>query len=295
MRKLFAFTVLALTFSVAGRAQTYQTDFRRAMQAQDTAQARQVLAAWQQKKPQDPDWYAANFNYLLKKAYRVVLSADPNKKGGLTFSKPGGEAAGSISEGYEPTLLAAARSTLRDGIRLAPDRLDMRFGLAKTYEMTQEPAAEIEVLAAALADRQASGKPWRWRDGERLPEAEKDFIPESLEDYMLPYWQLQSAEGDEVVRQLAELLGKYYPESSLAPFNLGTYYAQKKQWQKSLELFQQANSRKPNDWQTLANLTKVEIELGHKAQAQQYVAALRKLPEGRAAATDLSKEIRAMK
>ncbi|UOQ74335.1 hypothetical protein [Hymenobacter cellulosilyticus] len=171
----------------------------------------------------------------------------------------------------------------------------MRFGLAKTYEMTGEAAGEIEVLTAALADRQASNKPWRWKDGAALPAAEKVFVPESMEEYMLPYWQMQNSEADEVVRQLAELLGKYYPESSLAPFNLGTYYAQNKQWQKSLELFEQANTRKPNDWQTLANLTKVEIELGHKTQAQQYLAALRKLPEGRPAAADLSKEIREMK
>ncbi|MCB2408577.1 tetratricopeptide repeat protein [Hymenobacter lucidus] len=294
MTKLLLSSLLLLGFHT-GNAQNHQIDFRRAMQAQDTAKAHQVLKVWQQQKPQDPDWHVANFNYLLKKSYRVVVSSDPDKKGGLVFNKANGDAAGSISEGYEPTILAAARTTLREGIRVAPDRLDMRFGLAKTYELTGEPAAEIEVLSAALADRQASGKPWRWKDGAALPAVEKVFVPESLEEYMLPYWQMQNSEADEVVRQLAELLGKYYPESSLAPFNLGTYYAQKKQWPKSLELFQQANTRKPNDWQTLANLTKVEIELGHKEQAQQYVTALRKLPEGREAATDLSKEIRQMK
>ncbi|MCB2379656.1 hypothetical protein LGH70_18820 [Hymenobacter sp. BT635] len=294
MRKLIFSLLLALA-SHAGYAQNYNSDFRRAMQAQDTAKARKVLTSWQQKKPQDPDWYVARFNYLLKQAYRVVVSSDPSKQGGMVFNKANGEAAGSIGEGYEPTLLAAARTTLREGIELAPDRLDMRFGLAKTYEMTGEAAAEIDVLAAALADRQTSGKPWRWRDGAALPAAEANFLPESMEEYMLPYWQMQSAEADEVVRQMAELLVKYYPASSLGPFNLATYYAQKKQWGKALELFQQANARKPNDWQTLANLTKVEIELGHKEQAQQYLTALRKLPEGRPAATDLSKEIQQLK
>ncbi|UOQ74334.1 hypothetical protein [Hymenobacter cellulosilyticus] len=119
MRKILAVSLLTLV-SLTGYAQTYQIDFRRAMQTQDTAKVRKVLTTWQQKKPQDPDWYVANFNYLLKKAYRVEVSSNPGKPGGLVFSKPNGEAAGSISEGYEPTLLAAARTTLREGIRVAP-------------------------------------------------------------------------------------------------------------------------------------------------------------------------------
>lgn len=276
-------------------AQTFPIDYRRAAQAQDTAKQRRVLAAWQLKEPNNPDRYVAQFNYLLRKSYRVVVSTAPAAGRGVALQKQDGSAAGSLSEGYEPRLLEAARNTLREGIRLAPDRLDMRFGLAKTYEMTHEPAQEVQVLREALAARKASGQPWRWQEGKPLPRPEAVFLPENLEEYMLPYWQADTPEDAEVARQLAELVSEYYPESSLGPFNLAMYHSLHGQEDKAYALYQRANASKPNDWQTLANLTRLAINLNHKTEAQQYLAALQKLPAGRPAAAQLGKEVRQMK
>ncbi|MBX0292209.1 tetratricopeptide repeat protein [Hymenobacter sp. HSC-4F20] len=284
-----------LLVAISGFAQTFQIDYRRAMQAQDTAKVRKVLVAWQQKDPQNPDLYVARFNYLLRKSYRVVVSAAPPSGRGVAVQQKDGKAAGSLNEGYEPQLLEAARATLQEGIKVAPDRLDMRFGLAKTYEMTHEPDKEVAVLTAALADHKASSKPWRWSEGKALPASEAVFLPESLEEYMLPYWQSDTPEGAEVARRLAELISQYYPESSLGPFNLGMYYTLQQQPDKAYPLFQQANSRRPNDWQTLANLTRLAISMNRKTEAQQYLASLQKLPAGRPAAADLGKEVRKMK
>ncbi|RPD46975.1 tetratricopeptide repeat protein [Hymenobacter sediminis] len=276
-------------------AQTFQIDYRRAMQTQDTAKVSKILAAWQQKEPQNPDLYVARFNYLLRKSYRVVVSAAQPAGRGVAFQQKDGKVAGSVNEGYEPQLLEAARTTLREGIKLAPERLDMRFGLAKTYEMTHDPDEEMKVLKTALADHKASGKPWRWSEGKALPTPEAVFLPESLEEYMLPYWQADTPEDAEVARQLAELITQYYPESSLGPFNLGMYYTLRQQPDKAYDLFQQANSRRPNDWQTLANLIRLSISLNRKVEAQQFLASLQKLPAGRPVAADLGKEVRKMK
>ncbi|MFD2786926.1 tetratricopeptide repeat protein [Hymenobacter rubripertinctus] len=293
MRFLF-FLVFGLGASLTVAAQTFAIDYRRAMQARDTAKTRKVLAAWQLKEPQNPDWYVAKFNYQLRQAYRVIVGNAPAAGRGVAVQQKD-KAIGSMNEGYEPKLLAAARTTLREGIKVAPERLDMRFGLAKSYEMTHEPAAQIEVLTVALAERKAGGKPWRWQEGKPLPEPEAVFLPENLEEYMLPYWQADTPEDAEVARQLAELVNEYYPASSLGPFNLGMYYTMTGQEEKGYSFFQQANTRRPSDWQTLANLTRLAIKLNHKTEAQRYLADLQKLPEGRPAAADLGKEVRKMK
>ncbi len=287
-------TLLLTLGTTLAAAQTFSIEYRRAVQAQDTAKVRKVLAGWQLKEPQNPDRYIAKFNYQLQQSYRVVVSKAPPMGRGVALQQQG-KPTGSLNEGYDPQLLEAARTTLREGIGLAPDRLDMRFGLAKTYEMTHEPGPEITVLKAALADRQASGKPWRWQEGKALPAPEAMFVPENLEEYMLPYWQADTPEDAEVARQLAELANEYYPASSLGPFNLGMYHAMRQQPEKAREFFQQANTRRPNDWQTLANLTRLAINLNHKTEAQQYLGSLQKLPEGRAAATDLGQQVRRMK
>lgn len=294
MRFLFV-SLLCLGTTLAAPAQTFPIEYRRAMQARDTAKVRKVLVAWQQKEPRNPDWYVAKFNYQLRQAYRVMVSNAPAADGRGLKIEQGGKPAGSLTEGYEPRLLEAARTTLREGIRLAPDRLDMRFGLAKTYEMTHEPGPEVAVLTAALNDRRTSGKPWRWQEGKPLPEPEAVFLPENLEEYMLPYWQADTPEDAEVARQLAELVNEYYPASALGPFNLGMYHTMTGQEEKGYSFFQQANTLRSNDWQTLANLTRLAVKLERKAEAQQYLAALQKLPAGRPAAADLGKEVRKMK
>ncbi len=263
------------------------------MRTQDTAKVRKVLAAWQRKEPQNPDLFVARFNYLLRKAYRVEVSTSQATGRGVAIQQKDGKPAGSINEGYEPQLLEAARATLREGIQLAPERLDMRFGLAKTYELTHEPDREVAVLAATLADHKASGKPWRWSEGKALPAPETVFLPESLEEYMLPYWQANTPADAEVARRLAELINQYYPESSLGPFNLGMYYSLQQQPDKA-RCFSRPTAAAPTTGR-LSNLTRLAINTNRKAEAQQYLASLQKLLAGRPAAADLGKEVRKMK
>ena len=294
MRAFYVLLLGTSCWATTAAAQNYPADYRRACQTRDTAKIRSVLTAWRQKNPQDPNWYAAKFDYLLNRSYRVVVSTAPPTNRGMAIQGKNNQAVGSLNESYDAALLEAARATLRAGIQLAPDRLDMRFGLAKTYEMTGAAPEEIKVLQTALADRKASGRPWRWQNGGALPEPEATFLPTTLEEYMLPYWQ-QGGASAETARQLAELVVQYFPESAVGPFNMGLYYAAREQWPEAAAQYEQANTRKPNDWQTLANLTRVAVLRGHKAEAQQYVASLRKLPAGRPAAAALSKEIREMK
>jgi Tfp pilus assembly protein PilF len=73
------------------------------------------------------------------------------------------------------------------------------------------------------------------------------------------------------------------------------YHVLHGQEDKAYGLYQRANTSKPNDWQTLANLTRLAINLKRKPDAQQYLAALQKLPAGRIAAAQLGKEVRQMK
>lgn len=282
--------------TLAASGQDFQSEFRRQCAARDTAAARQTLVRWQKQRPQDPDYYVARFNQLLEQAERVMVSRQPANGRGLTLTDSLGNTAGSISSGWDPTLIERACATLRRGVDLAPNRLDMRFGLAKAYEVNGQPEAQVQVLREALAYRAAAGsKPWRWRDGEALPAPEEAFVPGCLEDYASTYWQEGSPEGLETGRQLTELLRQYYPKSSLGPFNLGVYYGIKGQPEQAYTHLKQADALQPNDLSTVANLAKICINAGRKAEAQAYLARLRKLPGSRQAATELSAALRQLK
>lgn len=288
----FRWLLLWVVLSGFAPADGYRDQFRKAYLAGDAPAVEKVLTDWEKATPHDPDLYVAQFNWLLKKAERLELQPGPTtQEEGLVIKNKKGKAVGSIGSGYDPVLTAQAGAALMKGLAFAPDRLDMHFGLAKLYEMTNQPKLQISTLRNALANHPKNGQPWRWREGSALPAAEAQFVPSSLEQYAGFYWRQEGDKPLEHARAIAELIEQFYPKSSLGPFNTGVYYSVTKQPAKAFAKMQQADVLAPNDPYTIGNLTKLAIELKRKDVAASYLKRLRALPDAKAAADDLAKKL----
>lgn len=289
----FGWLLLWVLLSGFRLADGYRDQFRKAFLSGDALAVEKVLTEWEQSTPRDPDLYVAQFNWLLKKAERIELQpAATAQEEGIAIKDKKGKMVGSIGSGYDPGLANQAAAALIKGLAFAPNRLDMHFGLAKLYEMTNQPQLQVNALRNALVNRPKDGQAWRWREGGVLPTAEEDFVPSSLEQYAGFYWRQEGDEALEHARAIAELIEQFYPKSSLGPFNTGVYYSVTKQPVKAFAKMQQADALTPNDPYTLGNLTKLAIELKRKDVAAGYLARLRKLPNGKEAADELAKELR---
>lgn len=249
-----------------------------------------MLTAWEKADPHDPNLYVVRFNLLLKQAERVEA-----RPATATASSPTGVPNATSRPlsvlRYDPATMAQAAAMLQKGIALAPDRLDMRLGLAKSYEMAGLPAPLLQTLRETLETRTNGGKPWRWRDGLPLPGPEEAFVPAAMEPFASNYWKQPGNKGLENGRPVAELMEKYFPQNSLGYFNMGVYYGHLNKSQEAYEKMQQADALQPNDFPTLMNLSRFAIELKHKDAATQYVERLRKMPNGAAAADAFSKDL----
>lgn len=288
--------VVGLMSGPAALAQDFQSEFRTAFQRDDTVAVGQVLRRWQQARPQDPNWFVARFNYLFKQAEIVELrSGTTAEPGALQVKDKKGRVVASMGSGFRPDFTDRACATLRQGLQVAPNRLDMWFGLAKAYEMTGQPTEQVRALTEALTIHAKSPTIWLWRDGAALPAPEAEFVPGSLEEYASYYWRRGDDTGLETGRQIAELLVQYYPQSSLGYFNLGAYHGFKGQHQQAYDYLQRADKLQPDDVSTVANLTKLAIDLKRKPEAQQYLARLQKMPDGREAVTDFAPLVKKMK
>jgi Tfp pilus assembly protein PilF len=277
------------------------------------AEAEQVLREWEQQQPNDPELYIIRFNLLEQQAAEAKKRAGSGLR--VMYEKDFAKAiqsgqlakqqkAEKTSQQQAEALLLQATATLRKGIALAPDRLDMRFGLAKTYEEWNQPAAEVQVLREALADHAQRQQPWRWREGAPLPQPESEMLPHSLEGYANHYWQPQEAvfpqqmqgrdedQAKEYGKQLAELLITHYPASSLGPFNLGVYHLLKEQWAAAEIELKKADVLQPNDSFTVYNLTRAAVQQKHKQDATAYLARLRQLPGTEEQVTECEQDIK---
>lgn len=262
-------------------ADGFREQFRAAFKTGDVAAAEKVLADWEKATPKDPDLYVARFNLLLNKATkRTPVPAAPAVAGTTAPA----QRPPTVMVSYDPATMAQAAATLKQGIALAPERLDMRMGLAKSYEMAGQAGALLQTIRETLEARKNGGKPWLWRDGVALPGPENAFVPAAIEPFASNYWKQPGDKGLENGRPIAELMEQYFPQNSLGYFNMGVYYAHLHKTQESYEKMQQADALDPNDISTLMNLTRMAIELKQKDKATAYQERLRKLPNGGPAA-----------
>ncbi len=236
-----------------------------------------LVSQWEKAQPQDPDLYVAKFNLILSEAGTLAVSTKPAAQGDMSIKDPKtGQEVGSIGAGgYNPLKVKQAMEVLRKGLALAPNRLDIRFGLAKAAELSDDAQPQYQILSEALAWRQsAAGQPWRWRDGGPLPAPEAEFVAGSIEEYMMPYWQRGTMESYQHGLALSELLLKYYPASSLGYFNKGNYYAFTRKDAEAYKWFAKADKLNPDDPQNINNLLRISLNLKNKAAAQGYLARL---------------------
>ena len=162
-------------------ADGFREQFRAAFKAGDLVGAEKVLADWEKATPKDPDLYVARFNFLLNKATKRTSVPAPAVAAGPAAAATSRPAVVVVS--YDPATMAQAAAVLKQGIALAPERLDMRMGLAKSYEMAGQPAPLLQTIREALAARKNGGKPWLWRDGAPLPGPEQAFVPAAIEPF----------------------------------------------------------------------------------------------------------------
>ena len=283
MRRVLFLLIVWVGLSSLVLADGFREQFRAAFKAGDLAGAERVLTEWEKATPKDPDLYVARFNFLLNKAARrtPVPAAAVVVAAGAPAPPPRPQA---MMVSYDPATMAQAAAVLKQGIALAPERLDMRMGLAKSYEMAGQPAPLLQTIRETLEARKNGGKPWLWRDGVPLPGPENTFVPAAIEPFASNYWKQPGDKGLENGRPIAELMEQYFPQNSLGYFNMGVYYAHLHKTQESYEKMQQADALDPNDISTLMNLTRMAIELKQKDKAMAYQERLRKLPNGGSAA-----------
>ncbi len=267
-------------------ADGFREQFRAAFKAGDLPGAEKLLTDWEKATPNNPDLYVARFNFLLNKATRTnnIPAAPAMAATATTPARPAHPAF--IRTSYDLAVMGQATAALQKGIALAPERLDMHLGLAKSYEMVGKDAELLKTLNDMLESHKTNGKTWLWRDGAALPVAENFFVPAGIEPFASAYWKQPSDKGLEKGRPIAELMMKYYPQNSLGYFNMGVYYAHLHKTPESYEKMQQADALDPTDMSTLMNLARMAIELKQKDKASEYLARIRKLPNGGPAAAD---------
>lgn len=271
--KLALGTVITLLFSLIGFCQDYQAEFSKYQLENDTINQLKVLKKWESENPTNAELFACYVNYHFMKSRKEVLSLSTEEQEGeglmLTDSlnQPAGYLGSSIH--YDLVELEKGLTKIDQGIKLYPNRLDMRFG--KTYVLGQIPdwerfTAEIikSIQYSVVNDNQ-----WTWTNNEKQEEA-KAFFLLSLQDYMV---QLYNTDDDDLLlnmREIANEVLKYYPNHIESLSNLSLTYLLLGEFDKGIEPLLRAEKIKPTDYIVLSNIAQGYRLKGNKEKAIEY-------------------------
>jgi len=265
-----------LTFSILTNfcfAQDFKTDFDKYCQEGDTVKQKEVLTKWENENPKDPELFTSYFNYFFLKSRQEVLSltTDQPKGESLSFQDSTGQTAGYIGSQrvFNDAILQKGLDKIDEGIKLYPNRLDMRFGKIYALGQTGDWERFTEEIVKTVQYSAKNNNEWTWTNNEKRPDG-KDFFLTSLQDYQLNLYNTGDDNLLVNMRTIANEIFKIYPDHIESLSNLSITYLLTGEYDKGIEPLLKAEKLNPKDAIVLANIAQGYKLKGDKKKAIEY-------------------------
>ena len=272
MKKIFG-TLIVILISQIGFSQDYQSEFQKYCETNDTINQLKTLKKWQSENPKDAELYTSYFNYHFMKSRQevIALTADqPNGKS-LILKDSLNQNVGFLGSQihYNKAELKKGLEKIDEGIKLYPNRLDMRFG--KIYVFGQIPDWEnfTSEILKTIEYSVKNKNNWTWTNNEKFDGNEKEFLL-SIQDYQ---YQLYNTGEDSLLKNMREIAMKvleYYQNHVESLSNLSVTYLLTGEYDKGIEPLLRAEKINPKDYIVLGNIAQGYKLKGDKKKAIEY-------------------------
>lgn len=254
----------------------YPTRFQAANNAHDPKQAATVLKEWQAAHPDDPEYFIAAANFLLDRERDVSVSTKAAGPTDFVIADASGQKVGSISAATpSAATYHKAIELLKEGLSKAPGRVDIHLGLATLYQESGATDELVKQLAQMAAYANEHPQDLRCKGNEPYPGPAREELSHKISNVARHYFGLETKEGDETFRRLAQLDIDAFPDREYGYNLMGVYYsAIEKDPRRALENFEQALKLVPDDSLVLTNVGVLQSMAGDKEAA---IAAFNKV------------------
>jgi tetratricopeptide (TPR) repeat protein len=269
-RLLFLIPLMGISMVAADEAEFLQR-IDTARKAKDDKAWTEAIAEWKKAEPKSPEPLIAEANRLFSKSATIRIDAGKPKKGEVEIKDPKtGKTSGRIGPGEpDDKLTGEAINALKEAVVLAPDRLDIRCGMAHLCQESGRFDEELEILKAMT--KHALGRPaeQRWIANAELEEPAEKFVPDKLHSYALYYYRQETAEGDKRFGAIAQLTTDAYPNDPVGWNDLALYrHLTLKDTKGAAAALEKAAALDPSDDVVQFNLAKFYSDLGEKKKAK---------------------------
>lgn len=266
-------TLITILFFQIGFSQNYQSEFQKYCQTNDTINQLKILTEWENSNPKDPELFTSYFNYYFLKSKQEVIALTTEKPSGegLVLKDSLNQTAGYLESqiAYDKTELKKGLNKIDEGIKLYPNRLDMRFGQIYALGQIKDWDKFTSEIIKTVQYSSTNDNNWTWTNNEKRGNG-KDFFLSSLQDCQL---QLYNTGNDDLLvnmRKIANEILKYYPNHIESLSNLAITYLLTQQYDNAIKPLLKAEKINPKDYIVLSNLAHAYKLKGDKKKSIEY-------------------------
>ncbi|TKG97032.1 tetratricopeptide repeat protein [Puteibacter caeruleilacunae] len=281
--------VIAMIISNVAMSQNYQEEFVKFFQKNDTVKQMEVLTNWAKTSPKDAELFTSYFNYYFAKSKDeiIVISKGTPAKGekAILLTDSTGEKAGYMGSkvDYKKSDLQMAFVKINQGIKLYPDRLDMRFGKIYALGKIKDWSGFTNEIIKTVDHSAQNKNNWTWTNNKKKKGGADAFLG-SLQDYQM---QLYRTGDDSLLKNMQDIANavlKHYPNHIASLSNLSIGYLVGKEYDKALVPLLKAEKIAPKDCIVLANIAHAYKEKHDKDKALEYYQKIAQYGDNRAKA-----------
>ncbi len=260
LKQTMKITLTILAFSILTNicvGQNYKSQFDQLCQEGDTTKQIELLTKWESEDPKNPELFTSYFNYFFLKSRQEFVSMSTNQPKGesLLLQDSTGQVAGFLGSQlfYNTEILQKGLDKIDQGIKMYPNRLDMRFG--KIYALGQAEDWEnfTNEIVKTIQYSNKNNNEWTWTFNEKKVSG-KEFFLSSVQDYQLNLYETENDDLLKNMRTIAEEILKIYPDHIESLSNISITYLLTGEYDKGIEALLKANKIDPNDGVVLGNI-----------------------------------------
>lgn len=256
---LIFLSCLTLLFN-EGKTQGFKQEYNELVIKKDTVEQLKLLEKWEKADSNDPELYVAYFNFYINKSRREFIEFGNNPKGtnvleivdnDTTKKRPVGFMYGNVNYDFE--LIKKGFAYADKGIAKNPARLDIRFGKIYMFGELEDYKNYTDEIVKTIHYSAIIKNRWTWTDNQPV-EDPKNFMLGSVQTYQLQLYNTNNDDLLDKMKEIAEVVLKYYPDHVESLSNLSIVYLIRKNYDKALDALLKAEKLDSTDYIVLSNI-----------------------------------------
>ena len=249
MNRNILFLVISVLFCAHVSGQSFNKDFKGALDAKNMAKAEEILKAWDFADSNDAELYVAYFNFYTVKSQAAV--------GLMSTTK------------YDSNNSKKALEYITEGIGRFPTRFDMRaakiYMLANLKEFTLLTSEVIKTIEYSVKIENE----WKGSEFRIMDEPGEMFFGAIVEFQGLLYKEKNTALYSNMLK-ISETMIKYYPRHVQSMLDMSTVFVRQNKYDESIDILQKALKIEPKNTILNYNLAYVYEKKADKVNAKKY-------------------------